>query len=256
MLTVIGEPNLSFNDTYILVQARMRSKRLPGKVLQKIYQWSLIENVIWNLPPERLIVLTSSETEDDVLAKFCKKKSIQIYRGPEENVFERFHQCIQNYRSKYYIRVTADNPCLYKEGFLQMVQLLKDEELDYCVGTDLPLGGAAEAFTRASFLEQYKKPLSPNQVEHVTAEYYRPGSLHPWKHLKCGYEHLQQLRLTIDTGEDLKMFQSISKITGKDPCQLTYTELEEIFENHKEIVELNSGIKQRSVYDIDPKANP
>lgn len=247
---------MSLNDTYILVQARMRSTRLPGKVLKTIYQLSLLENVIWNLPLDRLVVLTSDEREDDVLADFCGKNSIEVFRGPQENVFERFQRAIKIYNSTYYIRLTADNPCLYKDAFSPMIQLLKNEKLDYCVGQELPLGGAAEAFTRQSFLEQSKEPLSSSQIEHVTAKYYAVDSKYPWKHFPCGYNHLRRMRLTIDTAEDLKMFQHIVQLVKKDPCQLHYGQLEKIYQNHKEIVELNRGIAQRTVYDTNPETNP
>lgn len=231
----------------------MRSSRFPGKVLQKIFQRSLLENVLWNLPNDRLVVLTSIESGDDVLAEFCESRNILVSRGSETNVFDRFYQGIQEYPAPFYIRVTGDNPCLYKPSFPLMLQMLRMEKLDYCVGHELPLGGAAEAFTRESFLNQAVFSKSPRQMEHVTAAYYEAGSSFQWKPLKCNFNHLRSLRLTVDTPRDLEMFQAISRVCAKDPCQLSYEELEKILHDHQNILELNRGITQRTVYDVDGK---
>ena len=103
---------------------------LIGVVLQKIFQRSLLENVLWNLPNDRLVVLTSIESGDDVLAEFCESRNILVSRGSETNVFDRFYQGIQEYPAPFYIRVTGDNPLTDPEIIDYMVQNHLKKNLD------------------------------------------------------------------------------------------------------------------------------
>ncbi|MBT3784502.1 hypothetical protein HOF92_05960 [bacterium] len=245
--------SFDFRDVYLLVQARMRSSRFPGKVLKKIHDKTLLENVLFGFPRDRVLVLTTTEPEDQPLREFCASHEIQFFEGPESDVFERFHRAIQKFEAKYYIRITGDNPCLYRESLPMMISLLREEDLDYSVGHELPIGGAAEAFTRQSFLQQSQLERSAQQVEHVTAKYYSPDSSFHWKPVNCGYGHLRKLRLTIDTPEDLSMFQALSRVMNTDPCTLSYESIEKILSHSGDILELNRGVRQRTVYDVESK---
>jgi spore coat polysaccharide biosynthesis protein SpsF len=105
--------------TYAFVQARMRSSRLPGKVLRRLGSRSLLEHVVHRARAvvPRVAVLTSTDPIDDPIAHQCERGSIECWRGPEHDVLERFRAAAAAFGPDTVIRLTADNP-LVDRGIL------------------------------------------------------------------------------------------------------------------------------------------
>ena len=158
---------------------------------------------------------------------------------------------MQEYPAASYIRLTGDNPCVYKPILPELIACLKNENLDYCVSSELPLGGAAEAFTHKSFKAQALGPIGDQEQEHVTAKYYAPGSSFAWRTVPCGFSHLSGLRLTVDEREDLEMMRQLARETGQEPCELSYRKIEDLFEQNPRTFEGNRDVHQRRVSDLE-----
>ena len=210
----------------------------------------MLENVIHGLPLQDTVVLTGEGTSNDPIDAHCQELGVKCIRGSEENVFSRFHLAIQRFEKPLYVRLTGDNPCVYKDILPRMEAKFEDGDLDYLVSTELPLGGSIEMFTRESFLTQAKNQISPQQREHVTAEYYKDGSAFRWKKLRAGFSHLGRLRLTVDSPEDLRMMQILSKKAGSDPCYWDMEMLEKLYRAYPGVFEYNSKIVQKTVEDL------
>ena len=97
-----------------IIQARMSSKRLRGKVLKKIGNKFILERVCDNLKKNKqinkIIIATSKKLSDDKIDKFCKKRNIFCFRGDLNNVAKRYNEVLLNEKSKYFLRITADSP--------------------------------------------------------------------------------------------------------------------------------------------------
>ncbi|MCO4781035.1 MAG: hypothetical protein KC646_01825 [Candidatus Cloacimonetes bacterium] len=230
-----------------LVQARLGSKRLPKKVLMKLYKESLIENIVHRINHHNTIILTSDSKQDDELEVFCKDRNITVYRGSEENVFQRFLDVVKNLKTPYFARVTGDNPFVEVSDYLAMLDQMKSVNLDRILNVDLPLGCSFEILTKKSFLKQAQDKQDDFQKEHVTCAYYQRQDIY-----KCGvfrqkYKSLSDLRLTIDEQLDLDMVRAICTTLQKDPYEISIKEIAELFQSKPNIFEMNRQVEQNRV---------
>ena len=192
----------------IVVQARMGSSRLPGKVLREIAGKPLLAHVLGRLDELRhaatVVVATTVEAQDDAIAVWCDEKGVACFRGDELDVLDRYYQCARSYAFDHVVRLTADNP------FTDVVELGRLIDLHLASGNDythafsrLPIGVGAEIFTFGALERSYREGLLANQREHVN-EYFTDmphlfiiGTLDvPDAKAAPG------LRLTVDTEED------------------------------------------------------
>jgi spore coat polysaccharide biosynthesis protein SpsF len=246
----MGTGNIQIERAFVFVQARMGSRRFPGKTLEKLMHKTLLENVCDGIPLDRLVILTSQNPLDDPLVDFCTKVNYQVFRGAEIDVFERFLAATKKYVAPYYIRLTGDNPCIYKPILPVLIDTLENLSLDYCVSSELPLGGAAEAFTRHSLFNLANLPWDEAQAEHVTAKYYEADSSFSWKTVPCGFAQLSSLRLTVDEPQDLDLMRNLAKEVGRDPCEIKYSQIERLFAKQPSLFQSNRNIHQRKVTDL------
>lgn len=203
----MGGPSLTLG---IVVQARMGSSRLPGKVLMPIGQLPLLGHVTGRLAglrtEARIIVATGATAGDDAIAQWCKRQGIQCFRGSEEDVLKRYLDCAETLALDPVVRLTADNP------FTDVVELDRLIDEHRASGNDfthsftrLPIGVGAEIFEFAALQRSEREGKAPHHREHVD-EYmlenpalFRTGLLDT-PSAKCRPD----VRLTVDTEEDLR----------------------------------------------------
>ena len=98
----------------IIIQARMGSSRLPGKVMKNFNGKSLLGQIIfrlkWKENDAKVVIATSTLECDDVIENFCRENGTECFRGSESNVLERYFQCAEKYQFDNIVRMTADNP--------------------------------------------------------------------------------------------------------------------------------------------------
>lgn len=192
----------------IVIQARLGSTRLPGKVLKPIGDKTLLEHIMCRLTrlktEAEVVVATSKEVLDDKIAMFCVEHGYTCFRGDESNVLERYFLCAKEYKFHHIVRLTADNPFVDIEELDNLIQLHLSSGADYTrsFGT-LPCGVGAEIFTFDALERDYLEATKPNHFEHVN-EYI-------WENPQCfkivdmqvvGEKTQPKVRLTVDTEED------------------------------------------------------
>ena len=228
----------------IIIQARLGSTRLPNKMVMPFYKKSSILNIIIEKLKGRyaLVLATTIESQDDVLAELASNLGINVYRGSEDNVLERFIEAGENAEIDVVIRVCADNPFINIELLESLIEKYQDE--DYCSfkyenGKPTILGHLG-LFCEIVKLEALKKVITLTQdklyLEHVTNYIYsNPNlfniSLHELPDRLIGYENI---RMTVDTKFD---FEIVSKLYSK-------------YHNHRSIEELKvmlNDIKSNNV---------
>lgn len=193
--------------TLAFLQARMRSTRLPGKVLLTIQGRSILERAVERLRAARSVdgvaVLTTNLEEDEAVVAEARRLAVEVYRGPDRDVLARFRQAADVFRPDVIVRATADNPLIDIGSIDRITHTLRSKSLDYCMERDLPFGAATEAVTYPALERVDRLARQPHHREHVTiyikehrddfrTEYpFPPEALrHP------------DLRITVDTLED------------------------------------------------------
>jgi spore coat polysaccharide biosynthesis protein SpsF len=204
----------------VIIQARMGSTRLPGKVLKFIGNKPLLSYIIESLKLSPvindIIIATSKNKDNDAIEEYCKKNKIKYFRGSEENVLERFHETALKYPDKYYFRATADNPILDIKNPEVTLNYLAKNNLDYAAVKKMPIGSIVECFTKEALKKTYIEAKSKKDREHVTL-YMKKN-----EGFKLGYLEAEQevmfpnMRLTVDFPKDFKRAEKIIKALYKN----------------------------------------
>lgn len=192
----------------IILQARMGSTRLPGKILLPIGGRPLLEHVFERAAllraPAKLVVATSTLPGDDAVERFCRERGVACFRGDEADVLERYRACAQEHGFGLVIRLTGDNPFTDVEELDRLVELRREKDAAFAHSFErLPIGVGAEIFTSASLEESARLGHAPHHREHVD-EYLieNPGQFTTVKLSIPASKNRPDLRLTVDTEAD------------------------------------------------------
>lgn len=163
----------------IFVQARMSSKRLPGKVLLKLDNKTILEHISINLSKskftKKLIILTSNHRSDNKIANLCKRKKIDFYRGDLKNVYKRYVDALIKYRCDGFVRICADSPLINAELVDNAIQKFKSKKFDIvtnCFPKSYPKGLSVEVVNTDIFLNNFKNIKKKSFSEHITKYFY------------------------------------------------------------------------------------
>ena len=194
-----------------IIQARMGSTRLPGKVLKQLSGKPIIQHIIERVRDVKevaqIIVATSDQTEDDSLVEYISGlDDVFCFRGSELNVLNRFYHAYKEFPSDMVIRVTGDCPLIDPPLLRRLITLLIESNSRYATTEGFPLGVSAEIFTNELLEEAYSCADRPYEFEHVTPYMYtRQESI-----VKLlSEEDLSGVRLTVDTAEDYLLVDTI-----------------------------------------------
>ncbi len=165
---------------FIFVQARMNSTRLPGKVLFKIKNKTILQHVISRLKKinfkKSIIVLCSTSKKDDKIVNHCKKNRIKYFRGSLNNVYKRFCDAVTFYKCQYFIRITADSPLIDPTIVDKCIRKLrKDKYYDIitnCMEKTFPKGQSVEIINSNIFVQNYKNIKNNEHKEHIFKYFY------------------------------------------------------------------------------------
>ena len=209
--------------TLAILQARMSSSRLPGKVMMPINGEPMIYRQIERIRQastiNEVIVATSTDPSDDSLVQFLQDKGIVVSRGPLNDVLSRFTKIQQETESTAIIRLTADCPLVMPELIDKMVARFYDANVDYLSNTlqlSFPDGLDVEVIRPSVFKILAELNLSETEREHVTLGIYSRPSLFTLENFHFG-EDLSQRRWTVDYLEDLMFIRRVfNEFTGRE----------------------------------------
>jgi len=212
-------PEALANQIGMVLQARMGSRRLPGKVLMPLGHTTLLGWIIERLRnlPWPLIVATSDHAQDDAIVRLCEQMGAQYFRGSEHDVLDRYYRCAKSHRFLHIVRLTGDNPCPDTEALQQLVSLHLAEAADYTHSFgELPVGMGAEIFTFEALQESWREGHSLHHREHVNEFILEcPERFRIVKMKVTPTKHAPHLRMTIDTLEDYQRIAECVR-TGMD----------------------------------------
>ena len=205
------------------IQARMASYRFPGKVLAPFRGQPLIQHVVSAieqiLPPEQVVVATSSEKSDDPLVSYLSVNGTAVFRGPLNNVFERFRFCVSRYPCDWILRVSADSPLI---DYRVLQAVIEHADQDYDLVTTIfprtfPSGQNAELIRVSSFLDIDQRVLSATDQEHVTSWFYKNPDRFRIFNVASGNAGLAQVGLAVDTIDDLHRLEQLPLVDIRTP---------------------------------------
>lgn len=237
------------DNIVIILQARMSSERLPGKVMKNISGIPMIGIQIERLLKSGIpIVVASSElSENDVLENYLTSIKIPIFRGSEHNVLDRFYQTAKIYHPEYVIRITGDNPLIdgiFLGSTISGIQNFGKRSY-FSIGRSntFPLGFSFELFSFELLEEAYNNAQSPKEKEHVTPYIHQnvPGNIT----IKTLYREPARngYRLSVDTIEDFILVETL--IVNYDCRKKPMDEIVDILDKHPELVAINDRIRQK-----------
>jgi spore coat polysaccharide biosynthesis protein SpsF len=200
-----------------VLQARVSSSRLPGKVLKPILGASMLARQIERVKRARnidcLIVATSIEASDSEVAAVCEATSTLCHRGSLDDVLDRCYEAAKQYQPAYLVRLTGDCPLADWSVIDQAIDFCVGGNFDYASNTLRPTwpdGLDVEVVRFAAFAEAWREAALPSEREHVTPFVYRRPERFRLGSLEQGID-MSQLRWTVDEPED---FVFVSKIYG------------------------------------------
>lgn len=161
------------------IQARMSSKRLPGKVLLKIRNKTILEHIFQNLRKSKfknkIIVLTSKNKEDNKIIKVCRKNKIEYFRGNLNNVYKRFVDALDIFKCDAFVRINADSPMIDVKIVNAAIEKFKCKKFDIvtnCFPKTYPKGQSVEVINSKIFIKNFKKVKKKSFLEHITKFFY------------------------------------------------------------------------------------
>jgi spore coat polysaccharide biosynthesis protein SpsF (cytidylyltransferase family) len=235
-----------------IIQGRMGSSRLPGKVMAEIAGKPMLFHVVNRVRRARKVTLvavaTSTHASDDAIADFCVKESIPFFRGSEQDVLDRFYRTAKHFQADIIVRLTADCPLHDPDVIDCTIDLLQQGDADFVSGgmkTTYPDGLDAAAFYMTVLEEAWLQANLTSEREHVTPYIHN----HPEKFRVKTIRHsvdLSHLRWTVDEPRDLEFVKTVYAYMGEVPFGMN--DVLELIERHPELKRINTGINRNEGY--------
>ncbi|MDD2889009.1 MAG: glycosyltransferase family protein [bacterium] len=197
-----------------IIQARVGSTRLPGKVFLELEGKKVLEHIIERVKSskfiEDIVVATTVSKKDLEIVKFCSSIGISVYCGSEEDVLDRYYQTARLFKMKHIVRITSDCPLMDPKVIDKVLNLHLRKKSDYTSNTleeTYPDGQDVEIFTFEALKIAWMNAKLPSEREHVTP-YIRKNSKFKKSNLKCNKDYSNK-RWTLDNPEDYEFIKKV-----------------------------------------------
>ena len=216
---------LSNKKIGFIIQARLKSTRLPGKVLMPIpldsnksILYRIIESLKgYNDSNYQIIVATSINQENDLIEEFCVSQEIRCFRGDEDDVLSRFIEINKSYDFDAIVRLTGDNPIIDTQILEKEINRHLKKSYDYSYSKGLPLGMNFEIINPSPLADLAGKSLSMPEKEHVTLFFRNNEKDYVINSPELNFNsEIEKLRLTIDYPSDYLALSAIIAVGMKE----------------------------------------
>lgn len=240
--------------TVCIMQARMGSSRLPGKVLKKICGKTIIEHDIDRLKLvnsiDEIIIATTTNKEDDEIVKLAENIGVKVFRGSETNVLSRYYFAAKESNADIIVRVTSDCPLLDYNICDKIINKFKSSNnIDYVSNTinrTYPRGYDVEVFSMYALEKAYKEADKEYEKEHVTPYIWENTDIFKIKQV-CNDKDYSNLRVTLDTEEDFVLIKNIYEKLYKTEPVFGFESIINLYTNDSKIFEINKDIFQKNI---------
>lgn len=210
---------MDFSDTLVVLQARMGSKRYPGKMMTEIAGRPFLERVLMRVeagwPGERVLAIPESPANDP-MAALGAARGWRVHRGSDEDVLGRFASVVRVLAPRAVIRICGDSPLTEPEAVARVAEALTRVDCARVAG--YPQGIGAEGATAAALLEADRMATEPYDREHVMPWIYREADAGRLRREILATDRFPATRrLTVDTAEDVAFFRDLFAALGDAP---------------------------------------
>jgi len=239
-----------------VVQARMGSTRLPGKVMRALQGHTVLAQVVMRLrrssTVDTIIVATTQHPLDDMIVDECARLNVPYYRGREHDVLDRYYEAARAHGAEVVVRVTSDcpliDPGVLDEAVSVYLRAASSSSAPAYVSNTLersyPRGLDVEVFGFGALEQAWRAASAPHEREHVTPYFYE----HPDQFRLLQVKHsadLSALRWTLDTEEDWALLSTIYAALWSEKEPITTQAVLELLSKHPSLGELNAHVAQK-----------
>jgi len=240
----------------LIMQTRMGSTRLPGKVMKKLkgepVLWHDIQRLKQSKLIDEIVIATTTKKRDNIIYKNSLKWGVKSFRGSEEDVLKRYYDTAKECNADIIVRVTSDCPLIDPKISDKVIKFYLENNYKLVTNAGIykekrtfPRGFDTEVFSFQVLEEAYKKATEKYQREHVTPYIYEHYN-DELGFYKSDSDY-SNLRLTLDTEEDLELISKIYKELYKGDHNFYFAEILDLFKRKPELLNINKNIKQKSL---------
>ncbi|SHH83247.1 cytidylyltransferase domain-containing protein [Clostridium grantii] len=238
-----------------IIQARMGSTRLSGKVMKKLFGKTILQHVIERVSQSELIdnivIATTNLEKDDKIVEEAKKCDVQYFRGSEDDVLSRYYYAAKENNSDIIVRITSDCPLIDPNIIDEIIEFYKTQNYDIVTnaGADLlqrtyPRGLDTEVFSFKMLEEAFNCANEKYQREHVTPYIYENrNEIYYYKNK----DNFSNYRLTLDTKEDFELITNIYENLYKGEHDFYLDEIVQLFNEKPELTKINEHVEQKKI---------
>lgn len=242
--------------TIVVTQARSNSTRLPNKVLMKIEDKTLLQIHVDRIKQankvNEVIIATTINEVDNVIAELGNDLKVEVYRGSENDVLDRFYQAVKDKKADFIIRLTSDCPLIDPKLLDEMIETAQEKKLDYysnVLQERYPDGQDVEVFTFSALEKAWMEAILKSDREHVTPYIRTNSSYNGGKLFQSENHNLKEdynnVRLTVDEVKDFEVMELIISKLGMDKNWKTYADY---YLENEEIQKINGSITRNEGY--------
>ena len=238
-----------------IIQARMGSTRLPGKVLKPLAGQPMIDHVVARaqcIPGvNEVVVATSTLEKEKPLVSHLKNQSVAVFRGSEEDVLERYYQAASEYDADVVVRITADCPLLSPQVSGRVMRTLQEkrDEVDYVSNTlvrTFPRGLDTEAFFFETLERTHQEASKLRDREHVTRYVRNHSDRFRLADVESDVDN-SYLRWTVDEEDDLQLVRQVyDQLYKPDDSAFEYEDVLRLIEEKPELKRINEHVAQKN----------
>jgi spore coat polysaccharide biosynthesis protein SpsF len=242
--------------TVITIEARMRSTRLPGKVLKPILGRPMLALMIERLQhvwqADQIVVATTDNPADDPIANLAQRLGVRWFRGSEDDVLDRVLRAAQSVNADLIVEMTGDCPLIDPGLIDQMITTFKTNSVDYCaniLSRTYPRGMDTQVFPIKILAQVSELTQNPADHEHVSLYIYEHPERFRLLNIASGLPpQVADLRLTVDTPEDFELVQAIYQELYPINSKFNLSDIILLFQRRPELMIINQQIIQKPVY--------
>ncbi len=238
-----------------IIQARMGSTRLPGKILKKVQGKTLLEIQLERLKQstliQQVIVATTTQAQDDSVVDLCKQLNVDFYRGSEEDVLSRYYEAAVIFKANVIVRLTSDcpliDPVIVDEVIATYIR--QQDSVDYVSNTlerTYPRGLDVEVFSFKALEKTLTEAILQRDREHVTAYIYSNPNMFRIDQVKGEHDY-SNFRWTVDTTEDFELIQRILNVLYEEDKLFYMDDVVQLLTKHPKWNDINAHIEQKKL---------
>ena len=235
-----------------IIQARMGSTRLPGKVLQDVAGKSMLARVVRRVERARLVdqvvIATSTALGDEAIVAECERLGVESFRGDEQDVLDRYYRAAAHFRAPVVVRITSDCPLIEPEVVDEVIAAFRAARPDYASNTlerSYPRGLDTEVMSLEALARAWAEAPEPYHWIHVTPYFYQNPELFTLLSVRQARDDSRQ-RWTVDTAGDLAFVRQVYERLGSGD-DVHWQDVLDLLEREPELMALNRDVQQKAL---------